>query len=140
MRGLSFSAGDIFVGGNGYSGLNHAGQINVYDHNGVFLETINTGSGSEQLGMAFDGNGDLFANGAFPASGTLYRISHTDSSVAPFVNNDSGAHNESISFNKAGDMFIGQPDGTRQIIQRNSAGVEGRQIYRGDRKPGQRLG
>src|ERR1017187_9318784 len=119
QAGVPFSAGDIFVGGN--SG--HAGQINVYDHSGTFLETITTGSGSEHLGMAFDSSGDLYANGAFPASGTTYRISHTDSSVSAFVNNDSGAHNESIVFNQAGNMFIGQPDGSRQIIQRDASGA-----------------
>jgi hypothetical protein len=117
--GVPFAAGDIFVGGNSA----HAGQVNVYDHSGTFLETITTGSGSEQLGMAFDSSGDLYANGAFPASGTTYKISHTDSSVSAFVNNDPSAHNESIVFNQGGHMFIGQPDGTHQIIERDASGA-----------------
>jgi hypothetical protein len=127
----AFSSGDIFVGGNSYSGADHSGQILVFDHSGNLLNTITTGAGHpngpEQLGMAFDASGDLYANSAFGtgpgSSGTTYQISHIDSSVTPFVNNDANSHNESIVFNQTGHMFIGQPDGTRDILERDATGA-----------------
>jgi sugar lactone lactonase YvrE len=41
----------------------------------------------------------------------------------PFVANDSGSHNESIVFDKTGNFYVGQADGTGDVIKRASDGT-----------------
>jgi hypothetical protein len=50
-----FASGDVFVGVG-------SGQIKRYSQTGTLLQTLNTGTGSNEMtGMAFDPSGNLYA-------------------------------------------------------------------------------
>ena len=117
-QGAAFLLGDVFVGA--HSG----GVIGHYNSAGVFIENLVTGNGAEQTGMAFDSSGDLYAT-SFGAS-TITKFSRLDGSIItpnPFITNDPGGHNESIVFDSSGNFYVGQADGTSDIIKRDSSGA-----------------
>jgi sugar lactone lactonase YvrE len=79
-------------------------------------------SSYETTGSAFDAAGNFYVT-----SFGLSNMSRFDNSggllaPSPFVTNDSGSDNESIVFDASGNMYIGQADGTRDVIKRDSAG------------------
>jgi|ERR1035441_1289905 hypothetical protein len=116
QAGVPFSAGDVFVAGAN-------GMIQEFSQTGTLLDTL-TGGGGYQTGMAFDGSGNLYST-SFSQS-TITAFDHTSGAALspnPYVANDPGAHNESIAFAQNGNFFVGQPDGTRNILERNSAGT-----------------
>ena len=104
-----------------FAGISN-GQVAVFDSAGNLLETLNDGQGGFTTGMAFDSAGNLYSTN-FSASNVVKYLGpndpHTNSIWAA---NDAGAHNESILFNKTGQVYIGQPDGTHDIIKRDAAG------------------
>lgn len=112
--GSPFSKGDVFAG--------QYGIIQQYSHTGTLLSTLNPASGTYMTGMAFDSAGTLYAT-AF-STGTLHRFDVNGNLLAPnpWVTNDSGADNESIVFGSSGNFYVGQADGTRDVIKRDASG------------------
>ena len=115
---LPYAIGDVFAGvGNG--------KINRYTNAGVFVEQLNTTSGSnEQTGMCFDGN--------TPAA-TLRSTNFSTNNMTRFNNMGAVMQHpwagpfsqspESCVVNAAGDVYVGQADGTRDILKFNAAGT-----------------
>lgn len=112
--GVPYSVGDVFAGvGNA--------KIKHFDPNGALLDTLDTTSGSsEDTGMAFD------------LAGNLYSTNFTASSMSKFDNagNLLGAfgsgfnsHPESVLMNAAGDFYVGQADGTHQVLKFDASGA-----------------
>jgi hypothetical protein len=107
----------VFAGvGNGF--------IKHFDANGNLLDTLNTGTTcGEQLGMGFDNARNLYATSAFGSctTGQVVKFNDTGTLVGPFGSGFS-ASTESIAVSNAGDVYVGQPDGTKQVLKFDSAG------------------
>jgi len=100
------------------------GSVQHYDGNGNLLETLNSGLGGFTTGMASDSDGNLYVtnfSGGF--------ISRFDGPADPhnhsvFTNADFGSSVESILFDQAGDIYVGQAAGTADIIKYDNSGSE----------------
>lgn len=114
-QAVQFQEGDVFAAIG-------SGQVQHYDSTGVLLETLNTTRGGFTTGMAFD------------SAGNLYVTNFSDSSVsrfddqgnlleAQFIQTDVNSSVESIVFAANGDFYVGQADGTRDILKYDSAGT-----------------
>ena len=104
LAGTPYQKGDVFVGiGNG--------QIEHYAPDGTLIQTLDNGTGSfEQTGMAFDASGYLLTTDF-----TNQSMSEFDSDgdfVAAFASGYSfNLRPESVVFDGAGDLYVGQVDG-----------------------------
>lgn len=116
-QAVLFQTGDVFAGGS-FGGL---GNVYHFRPGTGLVDTYNTTFGAEETGMAFQGNNLLVTN--FGTS-NITKFDSTGVIIPPnpFVTNDAGAHNESIVFDSFGNMYIGQADGTRDVIKRDAAG------------------
>jgi outer membrane protein assembly factor BamB len=111
---LPFANGDVFVGVG-------SGMIRVFDQTGVLKQTLNTGGGSsETTGMCFDGT-HMYATGFTASHATKFDFNGavtTHPWAGPF-----NLHPESCVVDAAGDIYIGQADGTDDILKFDSAGT-----------------
>ncbi len=108
--GLPINVGDVFVAVSG-------GQVQHYDSSLNLLETLNTGQGGFTTGMAFDLAGNLYVTNFSASNITRFDITGAIIAPNPFVTNDAGAHNEAIVFDAAGNFYVSQPDGTKDILK-----------------------
>src|SRR3990172_12696709 len=108
---VPFEKGDIFAGvGTGF--------IKHFNSTGGLIETLNTNTTcSEQLGMAFDAAGNLYATSSFGCpTGNVVKFTNAGVLIGPFGSNYSSS-TESIAIDKAQNVYVGQPDGTRDILK-----------------------
>lgn len=113
--GVPFSPGDIFAGtGNG--------TILHYDKKFTLQDTLVTTLGNEQTGMAFDKNLNLYAVN-FQGGAISKFLSSGQLLSSKFVINDPNSNNESIVFDKEGNFYVGQAEGTRDILKRDANGA-----------------
>lgn len=115
---VPFQTGDVFAGvGTGF--------IKHFDSSGNLIETLDTGTTcSEQLGMAFDSSGNLYATSSFGAcfgAGKVVKFDNAGNLLGPFGSGYSDS-TESIAMDAAQNVYVGQPDGTRDILKFDSAG------------------
>lgn len=115
--GVAYTSGDVFAGVG-------TGLIKHFSSTGVLKDTLNTGTGcSEDLGMAFDSANNLYATAAFGScAGTVSKFDNMGNLIGPFGGPYSSS-TESIAIDAAGNVFVGQPDGTRHVVESNSAGA-----------------
>ena len=116
----AFLQGDVFVGGNAGA----VGTIYHYNNSGTLLEPLLTASGAEQTGMAFNSDGSILHATNFGPS-TITRFSSATGAIIapnPWLTNDVGSHNESLVFDASGNFYVGQPDGTKDILKRAADG------------------
>jgi WD40 repeat protein len=95
------------------------GLVNVYNPDGTFVQTLNTGLGGFTTGSTFDSAGNFYVT-AFSANRTSQFDNNgalVNANWAPGI-----ASNESIVFDAAGNAYIGQA-GAAQIRMVNSAGA-----------------
>ena len=107
-----FITGNVFVGaGNG--------QVFVYSQTGTLLQKLSSGLSSETTGMALD------------ASGTLYSTNFEANAIVKYDSNGNkigtfgsgfNSHPESILFDKSGNAYVGQADGSHAILKFDSSG------------------
>lgn len=99
-----------------------SGRVAWFDKNLNLVQVLNTGLGGFTTGSAFDKNGNFYVTG-FSAS----QVSQFDSSGnltdATFAACDAGSACESIVFNAAGEFFVGQASGTRDILKFDATGA-----------------
>jgi len=117
-QAVLYQAGDVFAGGS-FGGL---GNVYQFRPGSGLIATYTTSFTAEETGMAFDSSGNLYVTNFGSSNITKFDNSGNIILPNPFVTNDASSHNESIIFNKLGQMYIGQADGTRDIIKRDSAG------------------
>jgi len=112
---IPYAVGDVFAGvGNG--------QIRHLSPTGTLIEVLDTGTTcSEQLGMAFDPAGNLYATSAFSCTATVVKFNNQGGLIGPFGSGYSSS-TESIAIDAAGNVYVGQPDGTSDILKFDSAG------------------
>lgn len=107
-----FQQGDVFAA--------QSGIVKRYDPDGNLLDTLTTTVGGFTTGMAFDSASNLLVTNfsdnsvsRFDVNGALLE--------ARFVSGFNAAP-ESISFNSAGEFYVGQADGDRDIRKFDAAG------------------
>lgn len=116
LGGVLYTQGDVFAGVGG-------GQIKHFSPAGVLLNTLNTGcGGGDTLGMAWDTAGNLYATTSFGCTAQVYKFDNSGNLIGPFGTGYS-ASVESVVIDNAGNVYVGQPDGTRTIRKYDSAGV-----------------
>lgn len=117
--GVPYATGDVFIGAG-------AGKIQHYNASGVLLDTLDTATGcNEDLGMAFDPSGNLFATAAFGScfgSGKVVKFNNMGNLIGPFGSGYSSS-TESIVIDGSNNVYVGQPDGTKALKKFNSAGT-----------------
>src|SRR5436190_20900628 len=106
-----YNVGDVFVGvGNGF--------IKHFSPSGVLLDTLDTGTGcGEDLGMAFTATtSHLLATAAFGACspGQVAEFDNMGNLIGPFGSGYSDS-TESVVIDGAGNVYVGQPDGTHAL-------------------------
>ena len=119
VAAVPFQVGDVFVGvGTGF--------IKHFNSSGSLIETLNTNTTcAEQLGMAFDAAGNLYATSSFGTcfgAGKVVKFNNTGGLIGPFGSNYSDS-TESITIDATQNVYVGQPDGTKQILKFDSAGT-----------------
>jgi DNA-binding beta-propeller fold protein YncE len=75
--------------------------------------------------MAFDQSGNLYATAAFGpcfGAGQVFKFDNSGTLIGPFGSGYSTS-TESITLDAPQNVYVGQPDGTRQILKFNSAGA-----------------
>jgi len=114
---VPYAPGDVFAGvGNGF--------IKHFDSSGNLLETLDTGTTcAEQLGMAFDAVGNLYATSSFGtcSAGQVVKFDSQGGLIGPFGSGYSDS-TESIVIDASGNVYVGQPDGTQDILKFDSSG------------------
>jgi hypothetical protein len=118
----TFQTGDVFVA---IGGLSSTGKVQWYRKNGTLVATLDTGqANTETAGMAFDASGNLYA-AVFEANNVV-KFDHSGNLLGTFGSGfgtvDIPNHPESIVFDSAGNAYVGQADGTRQVLKFDSAG------------------
>jgi hypothetical protein len=112
---VAFLPGDVFAGVGG-------GLVNHYDPTGIYLETLDTGSGSsEQSGMCFDTAGNLYTTNW--SAGSMSKFNNLGVRLAypwggPFSN-----YPESCVIDAAGYIYVGEVSGANNIRKFDANGV-----------------
>lgn len=110
-----FSKGDVFAAVSN-------GQVQHYDSLGTLLGTLDTGLGGFTTGMAADSAGNLYVTNFTAAS--VSKFSGPDIPHIPSIafTTDPASAVESILFDKSGNIYVGQADGTQDILKYDSLG------------------
>ncbi|WP_207061789.1 PEP-CTERM sorting domain-containing protein [Motiliproteus sp. SC1-56] len=112
-QAVPFQFGDVFA-------ATGSGSVQHWRPGTGLLSTYSDGQGGFTTGMAFDTAGDLYMTN-FSAS-NVSRFNSSGALQGTWAANDPGAANESILFDASGNAYIGQADGTRDIIKRAADG------------------
>ncbi|MBI3950757.1 MAG: DUF11 domain-containing protein, partial [Acidobacteria bacterium] len=109
-----FSPGDVFTAiGNG--------KVKRFSPTGTLLQTLDSGSGSRNTaGMGFDAAGNLYVT-QFQAN-SVFKFDIGGNLIGPF-GSGYDSHPESVAVDLAQNIYVGQADGSRQILKFNSAGT-----------------
>ncbi len=112
--GVPYNKGDVFAAvGNGF--------IKHFSSTGTLLDTLDTTTGSlENAGMAFDLTGNLYAT-QFEAN-VVSKFDNAGNLSGPFGSGFAGNHPESIVRDAAGHFYVGQADGTHQVLKFDASG------------------
>ncbi|MDP2673418.1 MAG: hypothetical protein Q8Q00_00720 [Dehalococcoidia bacterium] len=113
---IPYAVGDVFAGiGDG--------EIQHLSPTGTVIETLDTGTTcNEQLGMAFDASDNLYATSAFGCTATVVKFDSQGGLIGPFGSGYSSS-TESVAVDAAGNVYVGQPDGTADILKFDSTGA-----------------
>lgn len=114
-----YTVGDVFVGvGSGF--------VKHFSAAGVLLDTLITLTGcNEDLGMAFTSTNHLLSTAAFGAclgAGQVVEFDDMGNLIGPFGSGYSDS-TESVVIDASGNVYVGQPDGTRALKKFDSTGV-----------------
>jgi uncharacterized repeat protein (TIGR01451 family) len=100
----AYTVGDVFASVSN-------GRVQEFTPTGTLVQTLTDGTGSTTTGSAFDSTNNFY-------------VTDFDSGVSKFDNNGNlvgpfaiGSTPESILFDAAGNVYVGQADGTRQILK-----------------------
>jgi hypothetical protein len=113
--GVPYAVGDVFAGDSG-------GLIKHFSPTGVLLDTLNTQSNAaEQTGMCFGESGNLRSTNFTANNMTLF---DNMGNVLTFPwGGPFNQHPESCVLNAAGDVYVGQSDGTRDVLKFSPGGA-----------------
>ncbi len=97
------------------------GLVTEFDQTGVMLGQIYNGMGGATAGSVFDTSGNFYVSDFVNQRSTKF-----DPTGALITNTFGGGYNEdpeSITLNAVGDVFVGQADGSHQILEFDSTGT-----------------
>lgn len=110
----NFSIGDVFVSVSN-------GQVQWRDSSGAIkAPNLNNGSGGFTTGMAFDSSGNLYVTNFNNNKIDVYDTTGTH--IGTF-GSGYNADPESIVFDADGNAYVGQADGTADVLKFNSSGA-----------------
>ncbi|MFN0054155.1 MAG: putative Ig domain-containing protein [Planctomycetales bacterium] len=112
----TFSPGDVFIG------FGFEGTVERFDQDLHLLDILDTQPGIK-TGMAFDSSSNLYVTNFSSANLTKFEPSGALTFPNPFVSGDPGGSTESVVFDAAGNFFVGQADGTRDVLKFSPDGV-----------------
>jgi hypothetical protein len=122
--GLSKAQATPFVKGDVFADVG-GGIIKEFQPDGTFVQSLNTTHPGEGDGMAFDNSGNLYATSGFAAN-TVVKFDSNGNLVNANLGSGYNSHPESVVIdNTNGLVYIGQPDGTRQVLKFNLDGSVG---------------
>jgi hypothetical protein len=106
--------GDVFVGvGNG--------QVFQYTQTGTLVQKLQSpNTGTEDTGMAFDSSGTLYSTNFESNQIVTY---NTNGIATGTFGSGFNSHPESILFDSSGNAYVGQADGTHDILKFSSTGA-----------------
>jgi hypothetical protein len=111
--GVAYNIGDVFAGVG-------KGKIKHFSPGGVLLDTLDTSTGSnEDSGMAFDLAGNLYTTN-FNAD-SMSKFNNTGGLLGGF-GSGFNSHPESVLDAAAGNFYVGQADGSHQVLKLNTSG------------------
>ncbi|MHB8861524.1 MAG: putative Ig domain-containing protein [Pirellulaceae bacterium] len=112
-----FSPGDVFVS------VGSGTKVERYDHDLNFLDFLDTQTAQTTAGMAFDSSDNLYVTGFSSSNISRIEPAGTTSRPSPFATSDPVSSPESIVFDAAGNFYVGQADGTRDILKFSPDGI-----------------
>jgi sugar lactone lactonase YvrE len=120
-RAATPTRGDVYAAVGG-------GKIGHYTSTGTLVETLDsTVSTFEDDGLCFDPAGNLYSTQGFPNTGQVAdTVSKFDSSghlVAANFGTGYTGHPESCTVDGHGNLYVGQPDGSRQVLELSPSGA-----------------
>lgn len=98
------------------------GRVHHYDAAGNLLGVLNSGLGGFTTGMATDSAGNLYVTNFSLALVSRFSGPGIPHNHSVHLNTDPASSVESILFNRQGDIYVGQADGTRDILKFDAAG------------------
>jgi streptogramin lyase/PKD repeat protein len=112
--GVPFQKGDVLAGMGD-------GTIGHFSPSGTLLDTLDTTSGSnEDTGMCFDSDGNLYTTN-FEAN-TMSKFDKNGNLVAASFGSGFNQNPESCAFNSSNQMYVGQADGSTQVLEFDTSG------------------
>jgi len=112
---VTFGTGDIFASIGG-------GQVQVYNPNGTPLTLLNDGSGAFTTGSVSNTSTGNFYVTNFFTTGSVSAFNQNGTQLANFGSGFTGDP-ESILFDASGNVWVGQADGNRNVLEFNGAGA-----------------
>jgi streptogramin lyase len=111
----AWNVGDIFASVSD-------GKVEHYDSNLNFIQTLDTGStGAYTTGMAFDASLNLYVTDF--SNALIHRFDATTAGyMGTFGSPDANSSCESLVFDSSGGLYVGQADGTRDIMKFSAGG------------------
>jgi Bacterial Ig-like domain (group 1) len=114
-NGVPFSKGDVLADVGG-------GLIKHFSPTGTLLDTLETTTGTnEGDGMCFDKEGNLYATQGFIAN-TMSKFDVNGNLLVASFGSGFNEHPESCVFDGSNNMYVGQPDGSKQVLKFNTSG------------------
>jgi hypothetical protein len=108
-----FPSGDVFVSFSD-------GKVREYQPNGTLVRTLETGSPYFVTGGAFDLTGNFYVTEF--GSGAVAKFAPSGAFVGTFGSGFSGNNPESILFDTSGNAYVGQAEGTKQVLKFDAGG------------------
>jgi hypothetical protein len=117
----TFQTGDVFVGVTTGFDNSSTGKVLWYRNDGTFVTTLDTGqTNTETTGLGFDASGNLYAT-VFEAN-NIVKFDHSGALLG-FFGSGYNVHPESILFDSVGNAYVGQADGSMQVLKFTSTGA-----------------
>ena len=106
-EGVPFAAGDLFAAVG-------EGKIKHFDSTGRLVDTLDGGKAGEGGGMAFDGEGRLYAANFSANAVTRFR---SDGTLAGDFGGGYDSHPEAVVRDHVGNLYVGLNDGSRRLVK-----------------------
>ena len=116
----TFQTGDVFVANAGFG--DSTAKVLWYRNNGTPVTTLDTGQANTfATGMAFDASGNLYVT-LFGAN-KVVKFDHSGNLQEGTFGSGFNSDPESIRFDSAGNAYVGQADGSHQVLKFSSSGA-----------------
>ncbi len=115
--GTPYVQGDIFAGVGG-------GFVKHFKPDGTLVQTLDTTSGaSEDLGMCFDAMGNLYTTNSFGGTVGMSKFDSDGDLIDATWGSGFNTNPESCSISQAQIIYVGQPDGSSDVLKFDTAGT-----------------